>query len=255
MTGSAVVGDGHIEKCLTWRHKFFGVGAQGMATGDVHVVEEIAPHEFVFAGAVAQPGKPVAANFKRWGVGVVKRAQVQLGRLGNALAKLSGHEPAAAPPAQKLSHGVVVGVVVGAGEQKQLALALEHDGVGTQLRLGFGDALELLAKLRRQRQRGLANHQHGPGTAQRLASGLVAVGQGRSGVAEALDVVHQILRGPLFPWACVGRDNDRGAGVAIGGNDQVCRSGMHGHDQKANCQSDESAQLRGHVATTPDITT
>jgi hypothetical protein len=128
-----------------------------VAVGDADLIHAVAAEELLVAGVVADPRDPVMADLEGRCIRKVEAADFEPRLLRDALAKLGGHVPAAAPALEELGDGIIMAIVIEPCEVDAIAGPLEDDGIGTQDRLFLGDLAQRLAQLGGQLQGLLAN--------------------------------------------------------------------------------------------------
>ena len=170
--------------------------ADGVAVGDADAgVHEVPADELLLPVVAAVPRHPVVAHLERRGVGVVELADGERLRFGDALAEVGGQIPAAPPPAEQFGRRVVVGVVVGAGDQDAVAGAPQDDGVAAEHRVLLGRLRQRLRERRVGLERGRADDdERGVGR-----GGHGGVDHRRRRAAHQADVLREVGRGLFLP--------------------------------------------------------
>ena len=228
MLGRGVLRDGDVEHGLALGDEVLGVVREGVAAGDVDVVAEIAPLKLRLAQRAGVPRKPVVANLERRTVGEVQRADLERRVLRDALAEVALQIPAATPRVQQVRDGVVMRVVVVAGEQDAVALAPHDAGVRAQCGVGLGGFRERGLEGWLGHERLFADDERGRLRLERGGDGLGGVRERGLHAGHDLEVFHEVGGGLFLPLARVGRDDHGGLRTARVGDEQIIPAGNAG---------------------------
>ena len=241
-----VVRDGDVEHGFSLGNEVLREMRERVAVRDVDAVAEVAALEFELAGSAGVPREPVMADLEGGAVGEVQLAHLEGGVLRDALAEVRGQIPAAAPEVQQVRGGVVVGVVVVAGEEDAAALAPHHEGIGAQRGVGLGGLGDSCFQRGVGLEGFLTEDERGGLGLERGGDRLVGVCESGLCARHQLDVFHQVCGGLLLPLARCRRDDHGGLGPAGIGNDQIIllrrAGGLRGKAKSSERQGEQAKQ-------------